>query len=187
MDSFNDKLSKTLVYDIARKADKAVISMSLEEFMFYFNRELTLTEDYKVYNFTTTETKTKQPALTSLATVTNTQNIKPPLPCFYCKSTEHKPINCHKIPLHKDRYHHVVQKKHCTNCFGNHFHLKCLSNGKCFVCMKKHHTSIHELFAPRADTTRPQRNETKTTTTTPTTSQAANTTAMITGHTGKKN
>ena len=68
-----------------------------------------------------------------------------PRPCVYCKSTEHRSLNCDKITTPSQRKKHLSSNQLCFNCTGaKHKASECGCTSTCQVCHKKHHTSICE-------------------------------------------
>lgn len=66
-----------------------------------------------------------------------------PKPCVYCKSSEHKSVDCEKIKGVADRRKYLSTNKLCFNCTGTkHRAAECLCTTCCQKCNGKHHTSI---------------------------------------------
>lgn len=66
-----------------------------------------------------------------------------PKPCVYCKSSEHKSVDCEKIKGVADRRKYLSANKLCFNCTGTkHRAAECLCKFFCQKCNGKHHTSI---------------------------------------------
>ena len=63
--------------------------------------------------------------------------------CVYCKSSEHRSVDCEKIKGVADRRKYLCTNKLCYNCTGTkHRAAECLSKTNCQKCNGKHHTSI---------------------------------------------
>ena len=63
--------------------------------------------------------------------------------CVYCKSSEHRSVDCEKIKGVADRRKHLCTNKLCYSCTGTkHRAAECLSKTNCQKCNSKHHTSI---------------------------------------------
>ena len=66
-----------------------------------------------------------------------------PKACVYCKSSEHKSVDCEKIKGVADRRKYLSANKLCFNCTGTkHRAAECLCKFFCQKCNGKHHTSI---------------------------------------------
>ena len=66
-----------------------------------------------------------------------------PKPCVYCKSVEHKSVNCDKIKDVADRKRYLSDNKLCFSCTGTkHRAADCRCKFSCQKCNGKHHSSI---------------------------------------------
>ena len=63
--------------------------------------------------------------------------------CVYCKSEEHKSVDCDKIKVVADRRRYLSDNKLCFNCTGaRHRAAECRCTTTCQRCNGKHHSSI---------------------------------------------
>ena len=63
--------------------------------------------------------------------------------CVYCKSEEHKSVDCDKIKVVADRRRYLSDNKLCFNCTGaGHRAAECRCTTTCQRCNGKHHSSI---------------------------------------------
>ena len=70
--------------------------------------------------------------------------------CIYCNLKGHSVYKCQKFQYLSifDKNNFVKNKKLCNNCLAyNHLNSECTSKG-CFLCGKKHHTSLHVDYIP---------------------------------------
>ena len=66
-----------------------------------------------------------------------------PKPCVYCKSGEHKTVDCDKIKEVADRRKYLSDKKLCFNCTGTKYRAAdCRCKFSCQKCDGKHHSLI---------------------------------------------
>ena len=66
-----------------------------------------------------------------------------PRPCVYCKSTQHKSVDCETITSVTKRRKVLSSKNLCFNCAGTrHRASECRSKTTCQKCNERHHTSI---------------------------------------------
>ena len=66
-----------------------------------------------------------------------------PRPCVYCKSGEHKSVDCDKIKGVAERRKYLSDNKLCFNCTGTrHRAADCRCTTTCQKCSGKHHSSI---------------------------------------------
>ena len=66
-----------------------------------------------------------------------------PKPCVYCKSGEHKSVDCDKIKEVADMRTYLSDNKSCFNCTGTkHRAADCRCKVSCQKCNGKHHSSI---------------------------------------------
>ena len=66
-----------------------------------------------------------------------------PKPCVYCKSGDHKSVNCDKIKEVADRRKYLSDNKLCFNCTEiKHRAADCRCKFSCQKCNGKHHSSI---------------------------------------------
>lgn len=88
-------------------------------------------------NVALTATSAAKAAQPNNAAVTNA--------CFDCGQQTHKIYSCphFKLKTPQQRYKIVKNNNRCVSCLGNHSTNKCTSRGKCFVCQKRHHTTLH--------------------------------------------
>ena len=63
--------------------------------------------------------------------------------CVYCDSTDHRSHECSKVTQPSQRKRILQLKSLCFNCTGSdHKVTECRSRRRCFVCKRRHHTSI---------------------------------------------
>ena len=63
--------------------------------------------------------------------------------CVYCKSEEHKSVDCDKIKVVADRRRYLSDNKLCFNCTGaRHREAEFICTTTCQRCNGKHHSSI---------------------------------------------
>ena len=66
-----------------------------------------------------------------------------PRPCVYCKSTQHKSVDCEIVTSVTKRRKVLSSKNLCFNCTGTrHRASECRSKTTCQKCNERHHTSI---------------------------------------------
>ena len=63
--------------------------------------------------------------------------------CVYCDSADHRSHECSKVTQPSQRKRILQLKSLCFNCTGSdHKVTECRSRRRCFVCKRRHHTSI---------------------------------------------
>ena len=71
--------------------------------------------------------------------------------CAYCDSADHKSYECKVITGVEDRKKLLSEKRLCFNCTGSsHRAATCRQRG-CFICKKRHHTSICDTLKEDAE------------------------------------
>ena len=64
--------------------------------------------------------------------------------CVYCRE-DHSHVQCSKVREPKERLKIVQKNNLCSNCLiANHKAAQCFSKGRCYICQKKHHSSLHD-------------------------------------------
>ena len=70
--------------------------------------------------------------------------------CVYCEATDHRSVNCDKFVTVEDRKKQLGIKQLCFNCTGNqHRAAECKSRTACWICNRRHHTSICDKSTQR--------------------------------------
>ena len=62
--------------------------------------------------------------------------------CAFCKAHDHASANCTIFKTAADRLSIVKRDRLCFNCLGRHKVADCKSTNNCWICDKRHHTSI---------------------------------------------